>query len=186
MDKRFLLAIFAACVLFLGCSNESKDEVKKATNTTIDKVAEATSSVTQKAKEVIQDVKKETTPIVDEVVEKSKEAVETSKEVAVEVTKKAVDMKETVQKKIHDATAPSVDTKALYVRCASCHGQSAEKKALNSSQVVKGWSKEKIFTALKGYKAGTYGGAMKGVMVGQLKDFDNAQLEALASHISSF
>lgn len=185
MNKKFLFSIPLACLLLIGCSSESKDEAKKAANTTIDKVAEATNTTAQKATQVIEEVKKETAPIVEEVVEKSKEVMESSKEVAAEVAQKATDMKESVQKTIHEATAPSADGKALFVTCSSCHGQNGEKKALNSSKVIQGWSKDKVLTALKGYKDGSYGGVMKGVMLGQVKNLDDAKMEALASYISS-
>ena len=37
-----------------------------------------------------------------------------------------------------------------------------------------------ILKALKGYKAGTYGGTMKQVMVNQMKDLDNSEIEAIS------
>ena len=76
------------------------------------------------------------------------------------------------------------DGATLYKACASCHGANAEKAALGKSQVIKGWDKEKTIKALKGYKDGTYGGAMKGVMKGQVARLDDAKIEALASYIS--
>ena len=70
-------------------------------------------------------------------------------------------------------------------KCATCHGQMAEKHALNSSQIIAGWEKEKIMKALRGYKEGTYGGTMKGMMQGQVKALSDEDIEALAGHISS-
>jgi len=67
--------------------------------------------------------------------------------------------------------------------CAGCHGKNFEKKALGKSKIVKDMSKEDIVKALKGYKAGTYGGAMKATMVGQVKALSDADIEALASQI---
>ena len=69
-------------------------------------------------------------------------------------------------------------------KCASCHGQNAEKSALNVSQVIAGWDVAKVTGALEGYRAGTYGGAMKGMMQGQVKPLQEAQIEALALYIS--
>jgi len=54
--------------------------------------------------------------------------------------------------------------------CTGCHGQNFEKAALGKSKIVKDMSKEDIVTALKGYKDGTYGGPMKAVMQGQVKN----------------
>ncbi len=67
--------------------------------------------------------------------------------------------------------------------CAGCHGPNFEKKAMNVSKVVKDMTHADIAAALKGYKAGTYGGAMKGVMVGQVSKYTDAELEAVAQTI---
>lgn len=67
--------------------------------------------------------------------------------------------------------------------CVACHGTEFEKKAMNVSKIVKEMSKEDIVNALKGYKDGTYGGAMKALMKGQVAKFDNEAIEALAAEI---
>jgi len=67
--------------------------------------------------------------------------------------------------------------------CAGCHGTSFEKKALGKSKVVKEMSKEDIVTALKGYKDGSYGGAMKGMMKGQVASLSDADIDAIAASI---
>nr|WP_304546376.1 c-type cytochrome [Sulfurimonas sp. hsl 1-7] len=77
-----------------------------------------------------------------------------------------------------------MDGGALFGKCIACHGQNGEKAALGKSQIIKGWSSEKVMTAFHGYKAGTYGGAMKGVMKSQIANFSEDELKALASHIS--
>ena len=72
-----------------------------------------------------------------------------------------------------------------YKKCAGCHGQKAEKKALGKSQAIGGWEATKIETALNGYKAGTYGGAMKGLMKGQVASLDEVKIKELAEYIST-
>jgi len=67
--------------------------------------------------------------------------------------------------------------------CKGCHGANFEKKAMNVSKIVKDMSKEEIVTALKGFKAGTYGGAMKAVMQGQVAKLSDADIEAIATEI---
>ncbi len=74
-------------------------------------------------------------------------------------------------------TASAVDTTA----CAACHGKDFEKKAMNVSKVVKDLTKAEIATALKGFKAGTYGGAMKALMQGQVAKLSDADMEAIAN-----
>ncbi|WP_421716937.1 c-type cytochrome [Arcobacter arenosus] len=76
------------------------------------------------------------------------------------------------------------DGAGLYQSCAACHGINAEKAALGKSQIIKGWDAAKIETALKGYKDGSYGGAMKGVMKGQVARLSDADIKALAEYIS--
>ena len=64
--------------------------------------------------------------------------------------------------------------------CAGCHGQHFEKVAMGKSKVVKDMSEADILVALKGYKDGTYGGAMKGLMKGQVAKYSDADLDAFA------
>jgi len=67
--------------------------------------------------------------------------------------------------------------------CTGCHGSHFEKKALNVSRVVKNMSKAQIIKALKGYKKGTYGGAMKGLMQKKVARLSNADISKIASEI---
>jgi len=69
--------------------------------------------------------------------------------------------------------------------CIGCHGKSFEKKAMGKSKVVKEMSKEDIVTALKGYKDGSYGGAMKAMMKGQVASLSDADMEAIADSIKA-
>ena len=80
--------------------------------------------------------------------------------------------------------AQKIDAQKLFKVCSSCHGSHAEKSALNKSQVIRGWEASKIVQALNGYKNGTYGGAMKGIMKGQATKLNDKQIEALAKYIS--
>ncbi len=67
--------------------------------------------------------------------------------------------------------------------CTGCHGANFEKSAMGKSKVVKDMSKEEIVKALKGYKDGSYGGAMKGLMKGQVASLSDADIDAIASSI---
>jgi cytochrome c553 len=62
--------------------------------------------------------------------------------------------------------------------CKGCHGQNFEKKALGKSKIVKDMTKAEVSAALTGYKAGTYGGPMKGVMKGQVAKYSVADLKS--------
>ena len=67
--------------------------------------------------------------------------------------------------------------------CAGCHGQHFEKVAMGKSKVVKDMSEADIIAALKGYKDGTYGGAMKGLMKGQVANLSDADMKSIAASI---
>jgi cytochrome c-type protein NapB len=64
--------------------------------------------------------------------------------------------------------------------CKGCHGQNFEKKALGKSKIVSDMTHADIAVAMKGYKAGTYGGPMKGLMKGQVAKYSDADLDAFA------
>ncbi len=78
----------------------------------------------------------------------------------------------------------AADGKALVAKCAGCHGADFSKKALGVSKVVKGMKADEIVKALEGYKAGTFGGAMKGVMKGQIATYSDADIKAVAKYIA--
>ena len=67
--------------------------------------------------------------------------------------------------------------------CQGCHGAHFEKHALGKSKIVKDLTHAEIATALKGYKTGSYGGPMKGLMKGQVAKYSDADLDAFAQTI---
>ncbi|WP_373031098.1 cytochrome c, partial [Sulfurovum sp.] len=64
--------------------------------------------------------------------------------------------------------------------CTGCHGQYFEKAALGKSKIVKDMSYKEIKDAMMGYKNGTYGDTMKGVMVAQVKNLNDDEIEAMS------
>ena len=75
------------------------------------------------------------------------------------------------------------DGASAYKKCAGCHGQNGEKAALGKSKVIANMSKQEIVDSMKGYQNGTYGGPMKGLMVGQVKGLSDADIQAIADMI---
>ena len=65
--------------------------------------------------------------------------------------------------------------------CKGCHGANFEKHALGKSKIVKDMTKQQVADALVGYKKGTYGGPMKGIMKGQVAKYSEADLKAAAN-----
>ena len=77
------------------------------------------------------------------------------------------------------------DGAAMYNKCAGCHGSAGEKVALGKSKVISNMSEADLVTALNGYKDGTYGGTMKGLMKGQVANLSSDDIKALSTHIVS-
>jgi len=76
--------------------------------------------------------------------------------------------------------------KAVFAKCAGCHGQNAEKAALGKSDIIAGWDAAKVVDALKAFKAGTYKGhGMEGVMKGQANALSDADMANVAAYIAS-
>jgi cytochrome c-type protein NapB len=67
--------------------------------------------------------------------------------------------------------------------CKGCHGQKWEKHALGTSKVVANMTHADIEKALIGYKKGTYGGAKKGIMKGQVARYSEADLKAFSQTV---
>jgi cytochrome c553 len=112
-----------------------------------------------------------------------KPALTTKQEVKQEVKQEIVEAKQEVKKEI---AAVAKDPATLYKACTTCHGADAGKSALNKSQIIKGWSAQKIADALNGYKDGTYGGASKALMKGQVAKLSKEDIESLSNYIAKF
>ena len=62
--------------------------------------------------------------------------------------------------------------------CKGCHGANYEKAALGSSKIVRDMSKKEVTDALVGYKNGTYGRHMKGVMLSNISMYTIEELSS--------
>ncbi|MCK9491612.1 MAG: hypothetical protein M0Q24_05945 [Sulfurimonas sp.] len=163
--------------LLIGCGDDASTQ---------NKVVEKKTQVKEQVEENVESAKKAITETAQEVKETAQEVTKEVKEKAKEVTK---ELKETAKEAIEEVkqkVAVTKDGSTLYKTCAACHGADASKAALGKSQIIKGWSAQKIADALNGYKSGTYGGAMKGLMSGQVKNLSPEDIEVLSQHISKF
>ncbi len=80
----------------------------------------------------------------------------------------------------------SADGKAIFAKCAGCHGQDGKKKALNKSNVIAGQDAAKTLEQLKGYKAGTLNThGMGALMKGQVSSLSDADMKAVADYIAT-
>ncbi len=170
-------------LLLLGCSGDDRSKSETAPAAPVEKAAPAAPAAPA------QTAPAETPAPVTEAAPEAAAAPAESVEAAAEAVKTEVETAaQAVEAEVAAAAeAPmAVDGAMLFKqKCATCHGQSAEKKALNASQIIAGWDKAKLLEALHGYKDGSYGAAMKGMMQGQVKALSDADMDALADHISS-
>lgn len=195
-----------AAILLSGCGEskqEEKEEVKKVevqkslvekvevqmpkedkTKTTINEVAQnlkvSTNKAIDKAAVIAEDISEKTTEVMSKAVEKTKD-------ISDKAVEKIAVMKKSLDKKMTEVTTSSADKgKSLYVRCAGCHGIKGEKKALGKSAIIQGWDEEKTSLVLKGYKNGTYGAAMKAIMISQVKTLSDEDLDNVSAYIATF
>lgn len=198
--KKVLLSSIVAVLIFTGC-NESNDKTQKVetkseqTTTTVNdtkkniEIIKAKSNeIINSSKEIVKAVKEETLKAVDNSKDATTDAIAKAKEVSVDVVKQANGVAKDITKSIDNAIASKDETnekaKTLFLKCAGCHGKNAETHALGKSQKIGEWDESKIENALLGYKNGTYGGDMKGIMKGQVMNLSETDIKALANYIS--
>ena len=188
--KKLVISTVVAAGLFTACGNkteENKHEV--ATQEVKHEVSkkDMKSSLDSHIKTVeskAQDMKKEAAALKAKADEKAAQMKKEAAALKAKADEKVTQMKKEVLAH-KEAVVPAISGQKLFNQCSSCHGMNAEKKALNHSEIIKGWDVSKITAALNGYKDGTYGGAMKGLMKGQVATYDDAKIEAVAKYIST-
>ena len=111
-------------------------------------------------------------------------AVVAVKEVKIEKKVEKIATKE-VKKEVLTPKVEVATSNAVYQRCKSCHGEHAENQAMNQSKIIAGWSAEKIAKALNGYKDGSYGGKLKGLMKAQVAALSAKDIQSVAHYIST-
>lgn len=82
-------------------------------------------------------------------------------------------------------TSVMADGASLYKKCAGCHGMDGSKIALGKSKNISQMSEEELNTAMNGYKDGSYGGAMKGLMKGQVARLSKDDIALISKHIAN-
>lgn len=146
-----------------GDKKSATDEAKDAVSNAADKVKAAAS---EKA-----------TAAVDAVKETATSAVDAVKGAAASATASAT-----------AAVASAVDTgagKALYAKCAGCHGADGKTKAMGKAHPIAGQSAADLETKLHGYKAGTLNSTGMGMLMkGQVASMSDDDIKAVAAYIA--
>lgn len=94
-------------------------------------------------------------------------------------------MKKIVLTALALSTFALADAPTSYASCKACHGANGELNTLTQgkSYVPANLSKADVEKSLHGYKDGSYGGPMKGVMKGQVMRLSDADIKELAEYI---
>jgi cytochrome c553 len=205
MKKLTVLSIIAASLLLTGCGDSSTGAEAKAANeatpataheapagheakaektgdkkSTVEEAKEAAATAVEKATEAVkekaEEVKAKATSKVEEVKAKATEVVDSAKAAVASATAVATEA-------VAAATGP--DGKALYAKCAGCHGADGKTAALGKSAVIAGQPTADLETKIAGYKAGTLNTkGMGALMKGQVAGLSDADTKAIASYIS--
>jgi cytochrome c553 len=196
MKKLTVLSIVAASLLLVGCGESSTGAEAKAAATApaaehAEKAVEATATHTEKAVEASKTVVAEATEAVTEKAAEVKDAVAEKAAAAtaavaatVEKTKEAATaVAEKATAAVAEATGP--DGKALFAKCAGCHGADGKTAALGKSAVIAGQPAADLEKKIAEYKAGTRNVAgMGALMKGQVASMSDADIKAVATYIS--
>lgn len=102
-----------------------------------------------------------------------------------QTTAVAVESSQIKDGSVQEEAKKEISGEAVFNKCKSCHGNSGEKKALGTSQIIKGWQASQIEDALKGYQDGSYGGTMKNIMAAQAKGLSDEEIKKVAFYIQS-
>lgn len=187
--KKLVLSLAVMGALLVGCSEDKKESAASSVAPVVASVQDEKTAVVESVKKEIAasatEVKETTAAAAEEVKKEVAPVVETVKEEAATATAAVEQKVEEVAAAVAGEIAP-VNQKGMdiFVKCSACHGQKAEKKALGTSQIIKGWSAEQVVSSLKGYKNKTYGGSMKTIMISQVATLKDDDIEAVAQYIS--
>lgn len=120
-----------------------------------------------------------------------KEEQTVSQPAATETVEPKVEMKEdtVVDEKtepvVEEKTAMEFDANMAFLKCVACHGADGSKAALGKSAIIKGQSKDEVFTSLKGYKDGSRNvSGMGALMKSQVATYSEEELEQIADFVS--
>ena len=177
--KRYQTVALAAAVILAIAGCEKKEQATHAAAQTTPQ-KEASAPVAKPAEKA----PASTEAVEQKAAEAKAKAHEEVQKVQKEVTAHAEAAKAESQKAAQAVKTGGIDAKALYTKCAGCHGMKGEKHALGKSNILQGQSADAIAEKIRGYQNGSYGGAMKGLMSGQVKNLSEEQIVALSDYIS--
>jgi len=167
-----------------GDKKSAATEAKEAAATAVEKTKEA---VAEKATEVKDAVAEKAAAATAAVASTATAAVESTKEAASAAVEKTKEAASAVAEKATEAVAAATgpDGKALFAKCAGCHGADGKTAALGKSEIIAGQAAADLETKINGYKAGTLNTkGMGALMKGQVATYSDEDIKAVAAFIS--
>ncbi len=197
MKKLTVLSIIAASFLLVGCGESATGaEAKAATEQKTESSAkaheeaksaateakEAAAKAVEKTKEAVaekaSEAKEAAAKAVESVKEKASSAVDSAKAAAASVAQKATEA-------VAAVTESGPDGKALFAKCAGCHGADGKTKAMGKAPVLAGQSAADLESKIAAYKAGTRNEHGMGMLMkGQVASMSDADIKAVAAYIA--
>ena len=171
--------VLGVMLLFVGCGESKKDQTVNVSKSTPTKQTQVNIADTQLKTAPEADKKQESVKIETHAPKEEK----TIAKVPMTTAPTPLAVKKVAEAKGEAST--KIDASKIYVSCAGCHGSKGEKKALGKSELIGGWSKDKVVEALKGYRSGSRNAhGMGAVMKGQASKLTDEEIDALGGYIS--
>jgi len=156
------------------CGGDKKSATTEAKEAATKAVEKTTEAVAQKATEA----KEAAAKAVESVKEKASSAVDSAKAAAASAASAATAA-------VAAATESGPDGKALFAKCAGCHGADGKTKAMGKAPVLAGQAAADLETKIAAYKAGTRNEHGMGMLMkGQVASLSDSDIKAVATYIS--
>jgi len=169
------------------CGDAMKTEAKKCGGDEKSAATEAKEAATVAVEKATEAVKETAAEATEAVTEKASAAVDAAKETATSAVDSAKAAAASAATAATEAVAAATgpDGKALFAKCAGCHGADGKTSAMGKSAVLAGQSAADIETKIAGYKAGTLNVAGMGTLMnGQVASFSDADIKAISAYIA--
>jgi len=196
MKKLTVLSMIAAALLLTACGDDTATETKATTEAKTeapmkcgegkcgDAMKKEAASKTEEAKEAVSTAAEKVKEAASEKVASAVESVKNTASSAVDSAKAAA---ATVATKATDAVAAVAgpDGKAIYAKCAGCHGADGKTQAMGKATPIAGQAAADLEKKLHEYKAGTRNAVGMGMLMkGQVAALSDADIKAVAAYMS--
>jgi len=169
-------------------ASEAKEAVSNAAEKVKAAAAEKATAAVESAKEAAEKAKEAVAEKATEAVDSAKEAATSAVDSAKEKASAAVDAVKAAATSATAAVASAADAgagKALFAKCAGCHGADGKTKAMGKSAVIAGQAASDLDTKIHAYKAGTRNETGMGmIMKGQVASLSDDDIKTIAAYIS--